>query len=72
MKNLITTLVGIGQRFSGLDFGMFKVLLICIGLVLGMTFYKFFLAYRAIVWILLLVTLIWILVRMVMIHNKAK
>lgn len=70
MKNPITTLLGIGQRFSALDFGVFKVLLLCIGIVLGITFLKFFLTYRLVVWILLLVALVWLIIRMAIIHSR--
>lgn len=72
MKNPITTLLAIGQRFSALDFGVFKVLLLSIGVVLGITFSHFFYQYRAIVWILLLVTLVWLIIRMAVIYSKSR
>lgn len=70
MKNPITTMMGIARQFSALDFGVFKVLLLCIGVVLGITFFIFFYEYRAIVWILLMITLVWLIIRMAVIYSK--
>lgn len=56
MKKFISNLVDAARRFTGLDFAIFKLYLIAVGILLGAYFSDFFLNYISVVWIIAFVT----------------
>lgn len=71
MKNLINRLMQIVRQFSVMDFAVFKVVLIAIGVILGVLFFNFFSAYFSTVCIILAVTLIYLIIKMIFYNGKA-
>ncbi len=56
MKTLLNRLMDAAHRFTAMDFAIFKICLLCMGILLGAYFSSFFHAYIVIVWIVFVVT----------------
>jgi hypothetical protein len=64
MKNLISRMLGAARHFTGFDFAVFKICLLCTGLLLGSYFAPFFHAWIIPVWILAAISAVslWIII----------
>ncbi len=71
MSNLIKNLVNAARRFSGMDFAIFKVCLLTIGILLGAYFSDFFTKYILEVWIIAIAAWI-ILMGQIVRHYKSR
>ncbi len=65
MKKLIRNLLTAARRYGILDFAVFKLALLLIGIVLGMYLHEFFFGLRWLVWILAAVSVAYMLARTV-------
>lgn len=65
MCNFIKSMRDSARKFTVLDFGVFKIYLIAIGILLGLYFSDFFLENITIVWIVAVVALIFMLVQLI-------
>lgn len=61
MSNFIKNLIESAHHFTGLDFAVFKICLISIGILLGSYFSCFFMQYTLIVWVIAVISLVWLL-----------
>ena len=58
MGNIIKNALHAVRQFTVVDFGVFKIYLVCVGILFGAYFSTFFLQYIAVVWIIAIVTLL--------------
>lgn len=65
MGNLIKNALSAAHKFTMLDFAVFKIYLISIGVLLGVYFFPFFLNYLPIVWVVAIVSLIIVMFRLI-------
>lgn len=61
MKKLIEFALGKASKFGILDYGIFKLCLFTLGVIFGAYFSSFFLEYISIVWILFIVSYIYLM-----------
>ncbi len=61
MKKLIGTVLGSTKQYTVWDFGLLKVCLVSIGILLGVYFSEFFLSYLSIVWVIFTASYIFIM-----------
>lgn len=64
MCNFIKNSLDLVRKFTAVDFGVLKIYLISIGVLLGVYFSAFFVKYISVVWIIAAITFIIILVRL--------
>ena len=72
MCNLIKNSLNSIKKFTVLDFAVFKIYLVFIGILFGVYFSAFFLKYIGIVWIVAVVTLVITLTQLVRYNCKRK
>ena len=65
MANFISNMTDAARKFTTVDFGIFKIYLVAVGILLGLYFGDFLLKYITIVWIVAVVTLIFILAKLI-------
>ena len=58
MGNFIKNALHAVRQFTVVDFGVFKIYLVCVGILFGAYFSTFFLQYISVVWIIAIITLI--------------
>lgn len=61
MKRLIDNLLMAAKKYNAWDYGWFKACLCSFGIILGAYFSQFFLKYISIVWVIFIITYIWIM-----------
>lgn len=72
MENLIKRLVNAAHQFSAVDFAVFKICLVAIGVLLGAYFSAFFLRYIPVVWFIAVIAWLILMVQVVMYLKKPK
>ncbi len=65
MSNVIQRLVNAAHRFTAVDFAVFKICLITIGILLGAYFNSFFLSYIPVIWIIAILSWVLLMVQTV-------
>lgn len=60
MKNLIDRLMDAARKYNVWDFGLFKITLCSLGILLGAYFATFFLKYIALIWGIFIASYAWI------------
>ena len=65
MGNFIKNALHAVRQFTVVDFGVFKIYLVCVGILFGAYFSTFFLQYIAVVWGIAIITLIILLIRLI-------
>ncbi len=61
MKNLINKTLNASRKYNILDYGLLKICLISLGILLGASFSQFFLKNLSIIWAIFIISYIWIL-----------
>lgn len=61
MKNLINRLLDSAKKYTVLDYGFLKIALISFGILIGTYFSIFFSNYTSLLWMIFLISYIWIL-----------
>ncbi len=61
MKSFIKNLIESAHSFTGADYVVFKICLLSIGILLGSYFSYFFMQYTLIIWVLAVISLIWLI-----------
>lgn len=70
MSNIIQNLVNAAHRFTAVDFAIFKICLIAIGILLGAYFSPFFLCCIPVVWIIAILAWVIMIVQVVRYYRK--
>lgn len=70
MKNFINKLVNAAHQFTGLDFAIFKICLLTIGILLGAYFSVFFLKYISIIWVVAIVTWCILIIKVIRYYKR--
>lgn len=70
MKAFIDRLMNAARKFTVSDFASLKITLISIGIILGVYFAEFFRSYLMLLWIVFLVSYVWIIYRTFVKHMK--
>lgn len=70
MKNLINKLLSITKKYTVLDYGFLKITLISLGILIGTYFSNFFLNYTSLLWIIFLISCIFIIYRTFIKHRR--
>ena len=65
MCNFINMLMNAMRKFTVVDFGIFKIYLVAVGVLLGTYFSTFFVKHISVVWTVAVVTLIIVLVQQI-------
>ena len=63
MRDFIERAMAASRKYTVLDMACFKFALVALGVLFGAYFSRFFLNYINIVWVIFLVTYIWIMYR---------
>lgn len=63
MKTLIERLLRAGRKYTLIDFACLKITLVSLGILLGAYLSNFFLNYTTILWIIFIVSYLWIIYR---------
>lgn len=61
MKGFIEKALNAAKKFNVWDFGLFKICLFSLGIIFGVYFNNFFLAYIQTIWVLFIATWVWLL-----------
>ena len=61
MKNLVDKAMNAAKKYTVLDFGLFKLCLFSLGIIIGAYFYAFFSLYVPIVWGIFIASWIWLI-----------
>lgn len=69
MKNLINKLLGVTKKYTVLDYSLLKITLVSLGILIGTYFSNFFSNYASLLWIIFLVSYIWIIYRTFIKHR---
>ena len=70
MKVLIQRTLKAARNFTLFDYAGFKTALICLGVLLGVYFSEFFLKYITWVWIIFILSYLWIMYRTFVKHMR--
>ena len=70
MKKLINKLLGAAKNYTVLDYSLLKISLISLGILIGTYFSNFFSNYTSLLWIIFLVSYIWIIYRTIIKHKN--
>lgn len=70
MKNLINKLLGAAKKYTVLDYGFLKITLISFGILIGTYFSNFFSNYTSLLWIIFLISYLWIIYRTFITHRN--
>lgn len=70
MKNLINKLLGTAKKYTVLDYGFLKITLISFGILIGTYFSNFFSNYTSLLWIIFLISYLWIIYRTFIKHRN--
>ena len=70
MKNLINKLLGTAKKYTVLDYGFLKITLISFGILIGTYFSNFFSNYTSLLWIIFLISYLWIIYRTFITHRN--
>ena len=60
MTTLIELLLKASRKFTVMDYACFKITLVSFGIILGAYFSKFFLYYTTLLWVIFIVSFLWI------------
>ena len=60
MTTLIERLLKAARKFTVMDYVCFKITLVSFGIILGAYFSNFFLCYTAFLWVIFIVSFLWI------------
>jgi hypothetical protein len=60
MNGLIDRLMNAAKKFTVIDYGFFKITLFSAGVLAGTYFAPFFLSYTTLLWIVFIVSFVWI------------
>lgn len=63
MQSFIERSINAGRKFNVLDFAVFKICLMCLGIIAGMYFAQFFLGLAALLWVIFIVSWVFIMYR---------
>lgn len=69
MANVIKKLIASAHHFTGADFAVFKICLIFIGILLGSYFRDFFMQFTLIVWVVAVISLVWLINQTIRYYN---
>lgn len=72
MKKLILRLLEAARHYTAVDFGIFKICLLSVGILLGTYWAKFFLKYRSIVWIIAILALVIVLIETIRYMKRSR
>lgn len=72
MGNVIKNLIEAARHFTGSDFAIFKICLLSIGILLGSYFSSFFMQYTLIVWVVAVITLVWLINQTIRYYRKIR
>lgn len=61
MKDFITSITNAARKFNPLDYAIFKICMISIGIILGTYLSSFFIKFITVMWIIVLVTCIYVM-----------
>lgn len=56
----IDRLLNAARKYSVWDFGWFKVALFSLGILFGAYFYRFFMNYITVIWVIFVISFIWV------------
>ena len=60
MRNLIDRLLKAARKYTIMDYAFFKITLASFGIILGAYFSSFFLSHINIIWVIFIVSYLWI------------
>lgn len=60
MTTLIERLLKAARKFTAMDYVWFKITLVSFGIILGAYFSNFFLGYTAFLWVIFIISFLWI------------
>jgi hypothetical protein len=60
MTTLIERLLKAARKFTVMDYACFKITLVSFGIILGAYFSNFFLCYTTFLWVIFIVSFLWI------------
>ncbi len=63
MKNLVNKLLSTTKKYTVLDYSFLKITLISLGILIGTYFSNFFLNYTSLLWIIFLISYMFIIYR---------
>ena len=72
MANFIKNMTNAARKFTTVDFAVFKIYLVAVGILLGLYFSDFFIRYITIVWVVAVVALIFILFKLIRYNCSCK
>ncbi|AOR22737.1 hypothetical protein [Clostridium taeniosporum] len=70
MKKLVNKLLGAAKKYTVLDYGFLKITLISLGILVGTYFSNFFSNYTSLLWIIFIISYIWIIYRTFIKHKN--
>lgn len=70
MKKLINKLMKSATNYNVWDYAWFKVTLCSLGVLLGACFSQFFLKYISIVWVIFIISYVWIMYKTLIKYKK--
>lgn len=70
MKNLINKLLGATKKYTVLDYGLLKITLISLGILIGTYFSNFSSNHTSLLWIIFIISYIWIIYRTFIKHRN--
>ncbi|KJS84272.1 MAG: hypothetical protein JM58_11295 [Peptococcaceae bacterium BICA1-8] len=63
MRAIIDRTLGAAGKYTAWDFAFLKISLVCLGILLGAYFAKFFLSYTTFLWVVFIASYLWIMYR---------
>ncbi|PKM89223.1 MAG: hypothetical protein CVU87_05775 [Firmicutes bacterium HGW-Firmicutes-12] len=70
MKAFIDRVLGATGKYTAWDFAFLKISLLSLGIIFGAYFANFFLSYTSFLWIVFIVSYLWIMYRTFIKHLK--
>lgn len=70
MKKLIDFSMRVAKQFNFMDYTVFKICLVSLGILLGAYLSQFFLSIISIVWAVAIVSYIWMIYKMFVVYRK--
>ena len=70
MKDFINKMIKSAHHFTVTDFAAFKLCLLSIGILLGSYFTHFFMQYTLIIWVVGVISLVWLINQMIQYHRR--
>jgi hypothetical protein len=61
VKNLIEGVLSAARKYNVWDYAWFKTCLVALGILLGVYFSEFFLRYISLVWLIAIISYVWII-----------